>query len=80
MPSQSPTEILVMLHAETERGVLVSSDGVNEHAKWIGRKLITSFHKTGKTTRGTDRDGQSAVLPLANLTVPEWLAIKEEFV
>lgn len=80
MPASTPTEILVALHRETERGVLVSNDGVNEHAKWIGRKLITSFHKTGKTTRGTDRDGQSAVLALANITIPEWLAIKEGFV
>lgn len=78
--SRDPTEILVALHAETERGVLVSNDGINDHAKWIGKTLVASLHRTGKTTRGTDRGGQEAVLPLAHLTIPEWLAIKEGFV
>lgn len=80
MPSRDPTEILVALHRRTAGAYLVSNDGVNEHAKWISRTLVTSMHETGQTTRGTDRDGQQAVLPLANMTVPEWLAIKEGFV
>lgn len=79
MSGSDPTEIMVALHLD--RGgthpVLVSLDGENAHAKWIGRRLIASLHKTGQTTRGTNRDGQIVTLPIANLTIPEWLALKE---
>ncbi len=82
MSSNSPVELLVALHVD--RGgagpVLVSNDGENRHAKWIGRKLIGSLHTTGQTTKGTDRNGQSVNLPLANITIPEWLALKEGFI
>lgn len=78
MSSREPTEIMVALHVDRDNGpVLVSLDGDSRNAKWIGRKLISSLHTTGKTTRGTDRDGRSVILPIANLTVPEWLATKE---
>lgn len=78
MSSREPTEIMVALHVDRGTGpVLVSTDGDTKNGKWIARKLIASLHKTGKTTRGTDRDGQRVILPIANLTVPEWLAIKE---
>lgn len=80
--SREPTEILVALHVD--RGgatpVLVSIDGENKNAKWIGRSLVLSLHETGQTTRGTNRDGRPCVLPLANLTVPEWLALKQGFI
>lgn len=82
MSARDPVEIMVALHVD--RGgagpVLVSLDGENKNAKWIGRKLIGSLHKTGQTTRGTDRDGQIVTLPIANITVPEWLALKEGFI
>lgn len=82
MSSREPTEIMVALHVD--RGgaspVLVSIDGDNRKARWIGRRLIASLHVTGQTTKGTDRDGNAVMLPIANLTVPEWLAIKEGFV
>lgn len=82
MSSREPVELLVALHADQDglRAVLVSIDGENKNAKWVGRKLIGSLHKTGQTTRGTDRNGQIVNLPLANLTVPEWLALKEGFI
>lgn len=82
MSSREPTEILVAVHVD--RGgatpVLVSIDGENRHAKWIGRSLVLSLHLTGQTTRGTDRAGNPDTLPLANITVPEWLALKEGFI
>lgn len=81
MGSREPTEIMVALHVDRGTGpVLVSIDGDNRNGKWISRKLIGSLHKTGKTTRGTDRDGRPVMLPIANLTVPEWLATKEGFI
>lgn len=81
MGSRDPTEIFVALHVDRGDGpVLVSIDGINARGVWIGRRLIESLHKTGKTTKGTDRYGQSVILPLANLTVPEWLAKKEGFI
>jgi hypothetical protein len=39
--------------------------------------LIGSLHETGKTTVGKDRDGQRVILPVAHLTIPEWLAKRE---
>jgi hypothetical protein len=81
MSNSEPTEIMVALHVNRIDGpVLVSIDGDNAKAKWIGRKLIGSLHETGRTTRGTDRNGDKVTLPLANLTVPEWLAKKEGFI
>jgi hypothetical protein len=35
---------------------------------------------SGQATQGTDRNGQKIVVPLANLVIPEWLAIREELV
>lgn len=78
--SSEPTEIVVALHANGKTGVLVSLDGDAINAKWIGRKLISSLHATGRTTRGHDRDGNAVTLPMAHLTVPEWLATKEGLV
>lgn len=82
MSSREPTEIMVALHVDRSGAspVLVSIDGDSKKARWIGRRLIESLHQTGQTTKGTDRDGHPVMLPIANLTVPEWLAINEGFV
>lgn len=81
MSNREPIEILVALHFNrADRPLLVSIDGVNANAKWIGRKLIGSLHETGQKTSGTDRFGNKVMLPLANLTVPEWLAKNEGFI
>jgi len=68
MRSRDPVQLLVALHVD--RG------GENIHGVWIARKLVSSLHLTGKTTKGTDRNGQMVNLPMANITIPEWLAIK----
>lgn len=75
-------EIVVALHVNTPKAqaLLVSDDGDHAHGKWIPRSLIESLHDTGKTTVGTDRDGQRANLPVAELTIPEWLAKREGLV
>jgi len=79
MSGNDPTELLVALHFNRpEKGaVLVSIDGENSRAKWIPKQWIGSIHETGKTTQATDRNGQKVILPLANLVIPEWLALRE---
>ena len=80
MSKNTPTEILVALHVEGARSIRVSNDGDDSKGKWIPRSLIGSMHETGQTTQGTDRNGQKARIPLANLVIPEWLAVREELV
>jgi hypothetical protein len=81
--AQSQTiEVLVAVHVNNpaHRSVRVSIDGVDATAVWIGRNLISSIGETGQHTRGKDRFGDDAYLPLANLVIPEWLAKKEGFI
>jgi hypothetical protein len=82
MSKNDPTELMVAVHFNhpDRPSIVVSIDGDNRNAKFIPRSLIESFHETGKTTRGTDRNGQKVILPLANLVIPEWLAVREELV
>lgn len=77
-----PTEILVAVHFDSsERNArLVSINGENSRAIWIARSLTSSFHLTGQSTMGTDRGGQKVRLPLANMTVPGWLAKDRGFI
>ena len=79
MSRNEPTELLVAVHFNSPEGkaVLVSIDGENTGAKWIPRSLIESIDLTGKTTKGTNRGGYKVTLPLANLVIPEWLALRE---
>jgi hypothetical protein len=79
MSRNEPTELLVAVHHNAPEGkaVLVSIDGENVMAKWIPKSLIESIDLTGKTTVGTDRSGYKVTLPLANLVIPEWLALRE---
>ena len=79
MSRNDSTELMVALHHHSERtgAVLVSIDGENSRAKWIPKQWIESIHETGKTTKGTDRNGQKVILALANLVIPEWLALRE---
>lgn len=82
MSRSDPTEILVAVHydAPERRAVLVSRDGEAHHAKWLPRRWLHSFHLTGTTTQGTDRAGGVVTLPMAHVTVPEWLAVQEGMV
>jgi hypothetical protein len=79
MSKNDPTELMVALHHTSERtgAVLVSIDGEHANTKWIHKHWIESCDLTGKTTNGTNRGGQKAILPLATLVIPEWLALRE---
>lgn len=84
MGSSDATSVLVAVHYDPPRGeaILVSTDGDarNAAAVWIPRSEIKSFHLTGRSTRGFDRDGTPKTFPMAHLGVPEWLAVKKGLV
>ncbi len=80
MARTDPTEVLVAFHHESDKARLVSINGENSRAVWIARTVTGSFHLTGQSTMGTDRHGQRVKLPLANMTVPEWLAKDRGFI
>lgn len=79
MSRNDPTEVLVAVHHNRPEklAVLVSINGENARGKWVARAHIKSFHETGKTTLGSDQFGNKVMLPLANMVVPEWLAVQE---
>ncbi|MEN6535688.1 MAG: hypothetical protein ABFD89_18635 [Bryobacteraceae bacterium] len=82
MSRNDPTELLVAVHFDRpdRPSMVVSIDGESKHARYIPRSLIQSFHLTGQTTQGTDRNGQTVRISLGNLVIPEWLATREELV
>lgn len=74
-------EVLVAVHLDKPglNAVKVSIDGDAKRATWIARSQLNAFDLTGKTTKGTD--GMAKVtLPLANITIPEWLARDRGFI
>jgi hypothetical protein len=77
--AREPVELLVAVHFDPPQGkaVLVSDTGDASRAKWLPRRLLNSFHLTGKSTNGKDRAGGRITLPTAHVTIPEWLAKRE---
>jgi hypothetical protein len=82
MSRNDPTEVLVAVHLDLPRhnARKVSINGEGNRSVWIARSLTSSFHLTGKTTQGTDQEGKRLALPLANMTIPEWLAKDRGFI
>ncbi len=82
MSRNDPTEILVAVHLDHpgKNAILVSIDGQGSRVEWIARKLISSYHLIGSSTEGTDQNGKRVRLPLANMSVPEWLAKDQGFI
>jgi len=82
MSRQGPTEVLVAVHLDTpdRRAIRVSIDGDAKRATWVARSQISRYALTGKSTAGKDNQGYSVRLPLANITVPEWLALDRGFI
>lgn len=80
--SREPTEILVAVHVDRpqDKSIRVSIDGDDKNGVWIARAILESYHLTGQHTAGKDRYGNAASLPMANITIPEWLAKKEGFI
>lgn len=77
--AQEPVEVLVAVHFDPPEGkaVLVSDTGRQADSVWLPKRLLNSFHLTGKTTRGEQRSGERITLPMAHITIPEWLAKRE---
>lgn len=82
MSRNDPTEILVAVHRDQAdtKAVLVSINGDGKRATWVARSQIKSYHLIGKSTDGTDDKGNRKRFPLANMTVPEWLAKDRGFI
>lgn len=83
MSRNDPTKILVAVHLDQphrRNAILVSINGEASRAEWVPRALIETYQLTGKSTSGTDKDGSKITLPLANMTVPEWLAQDRGFI
>lgn len=82
MSRNDPTEILVAVHRDQPdtNAVLVSINGEGKRAHWVARSQIFSYHLIGTSTEGTDEKGNRKRLPLANMTVPEWLAKDRGFI
>lgn len=76
MKASADIDINVAVHIDSGRyaSVLVSDDGDSAHAVWIPRSQIRALHLTGQTTKGKSQLGQRVTLPIASLTIPEWLA------
>ena len=71
----SEIDLMLALHAETTRAVLVSDTGEEARALWLPLSLV-DIRRTGKSTAGTRTDGQAVNLPIVEASLPEWLAIK----
>lgn len=59
------TDITVQLHQETERAILVSDDGSPDNAVWLPKSQVEFVTKPGG---------------IAEVTLPEWLAIERGLV
>ena len=82
MSRNDPTEILVAVHRDQAdtKAILVSINGDGKRALWVARSQISSYHLIGTSTEGTDDKGNRKRFPLANMTVPEWLAKDRGFI
>ena len=63
----------LVLHYETPKAILVSSDGKEARASWLP-KYAVEIHRGALTTRGTKKSGQLVTLPIITVAMPERLA------
>jgi hypothetical protein len=63
----------LVLHAETDKAILVSADGREANAAWLPKSRIEIF-RGDLATRGTRKSGQIVRLQVIRVTVPEGLA------
>jgi hypothetical protein len=63
----------LVLHAETEKAILVSPDGTEARAAWLPKSRV-EIYRGGLNANAIKRSGQRVVLPVITVTVPEGLA------
>lgn len=63
----------MVLHYETADAIRVSDTGEDSRAIWLPKRHV-EFHREGKQSDAVRNDGQRTVLPVVNVTMPEWLA------
>jgi hypothetical protein len=74
-------EFTMVFHHETQAGMpdrgalFCSVDGDEARAVWLPKSLI-EFRATGDTVTGHRKSGQAVRLVVVNVTLPEWLAVK----
>ena len=61
------------LHYDTGKAILVSDTGEESRAVWLPKSKV-EINRDGKSVNAVKKDGQRVVLPVATITVPEWLA------
>lgn len=64
---------LMFFHHDTSAANLVSEAGEERHAVWLPKSKAT-VRRTGKSGQGHKANGQSVMLPMVNVSMPEWLA------
>lgn len=72
----SDVELTLAVHVERlgSKAVRLSETGDDQKACWVPRSLISSFERTGKSTRGFDGSGNATFFELADVTMAEWKA------
>jgi hypothetical protein len=56
-----------------DKAILLSLTGDENASHWFPRRLI-EYVDTGNQTKGKRKNGQSVMLAVAEVTMPEWLA------
>jgi hypothetical protein len=79
MAKSTLIDLTVAKHHETTMAVLVSETGEETKAVWLPLSKI-EIEETGKTSTGTLKSGQAAMLPMIVVTLPEWLAIDKALI
>ncbi len=71
-----PAEICLdfVLHAETNKAILISPDGREANAAWIPKSPRVEIFRGSLSTGATRRSGQRVVLPVVTVSMPEGLA------
>lgn len=68
-------DLTLAIHYDTGKAILVSETGEEAKAVWLPKSQV-EIHDTGKQTTGVKKNGETIMLPLAEVTLPEWLAKK----
>jgi hypothetical protein len=80
MTVKTLTDLTLALHHRTEKAVLVSETGEESKAVWLPLSQV-EIEETSKVVVGHDKRGQMVVgMPVVEVKLPEWLAIKNGLV
>lgn len=78
MREESTFELSGVLHAETDRSILVSDDGDEKNAKWLSLSIVTFERGTRIDT--SNKTWAWKTLWSCEVEMPEWLAKEKGFI